>query len=68
MSNEEVMNQFRTFGSALRPGLVLAGFLAVGVYVGRQYDSPVEGLATGLVGASIVNGILAWNDARSAVA
>lgn len=57
----------KTLGSAIRPGVVLAVFVVGGTMIGRKYDSPIEGLAIGLAGAAIFNGVIDYNAARAAV-
>jgi hypothetical protein len=47
--------------------LILSVALVGGVFVGEKFDRPVYGLAGGFAVAAIVNGLFAWNDARSAV-
>jgi hypothetical protein len=67
MNASESAEIARNFGSAVRPGLILSVALVGGVFVGEKFDRPVYGLAGGFAVAAIVNGLFAWNDARSAV-
>lgn len=57
----------RSFGTAVRPGIVLSLCLIGGVVIGKNFDKPVEGLAGGIATAAIINGLLNWNDVRSSV-
>lgn len=65
MNASDAASIARSFGSAIRPGLVLGAFLIGGVAIGQYYDKPIIGMAAGFTGAAVVNGLLAWNDARS---
>ena len=67
MTNQQALDQFRDFGNAVRPGIILSVCLIAGVMIGKRYDSPVEGLAGGFVVASLANGIINWNTARNNV-
>lgn len=57
----------KTVVNAIRPGIILLIGVGIGVYVGKENDNPIMGLALGLGGAAIVNGLIDYNDIRSEV-
>jgi len=67
LNNEQALDKFRDFGSAVRPALILTVCLVGGVAIGKYNDAPVEGLAGGLISAAIINGILNCNDSTQTV-
>lgn len=62
-----LMDATRSVGEALRPSLVLAFSIGVGFLVGRESDEPIAGLAVGIAGGSLINGILDWRAARNQI-
>lgn len=59
--------QLQTLGTVLRGPLVLGVCLFGGVYIGRRYDAPVEGIAGGLVAAAFLNGYMDYMMVRNQV-
>lgn len=44
--------------SGVRSGLVFAIFTVGGTLIGKHYDSPIVGLASGLAAAAVINGFM----------
>jgi len=64
MNNIQALDQFRDFGNAVRPALVLTAGIFIGTMIGKKNDAPVEGLAAGIAVSAIINGVWNWQDAR----